>query len=63
MTCSVPGCPDAPAHDEPVKAAPAGQLWHLEEPRGVALTHLCDTHRAEFEALGWLAPREEETEE
>ncbi len=30
------------------------------EPRMKALVHLCPTHREQFEALGWLAPAEEE---
>jgi len=60
MTCSVPGCPHPPAYREEVQATRTDNLRHLEEPRTKALTDLCPTHRAEFEKLGWLAPREED---
>ena len=59
MNCSMPGCPSAPT-DELVrtKATPATDFE--PGPRVVALVHLCPTHRAEFEKLGWLVPAEEE---
>ena len=59
MTCSVPGCPNQPDEDiVRVKATPATNLE--QEPRSVALTHLCHQHRQEFEELGWLAPDDDE---
>lgn len=60
MTCSVPGCLVPPEHRELVKATRTDDLRHLEQPRTETLTDLCPTHRAEFEALGWLAPAEDE---
>ena len=56
------GGPEPPPPDlVRVKATPATAFEPAE--RTVALTHLCDRHRAELEALGWLAPPEREEDE
>jgi hypothetical protein len=57
--------PPGPEPDENLartKARPAEAVRHLDDNgRAVALTELCQQHRAEFEAQGWLASAEEET--
>ena len=44
-----------------VNATPATTFER--EPLMKALVHLCPTHREQFEALGWLAPAEENDED